>query len=92
MNAHRLKTKHVGYGCSCVIHNFSSILRIERPAQSNQTLTPYLPSSFVSQAAKGCYDAAGLLFFLAKTRRLIVDAAGERIDAEACDGFETGEG
>lgn len=29
---------------------------------------------------------------LIKTRGLIVDLVGERIDAETCDGFETGEG
>ncbi len=47
MSAHDLKTRHVGYGCSCVIHNFSSNQGIERPVQSDPTQTPNLPSSFV---------------------------------------------
>ena len=47
MSAHDLKTGHVGYGCSYVIHNFSCNQRIERPGQSDQTQTPHLPSSFV---------------------------------------------
>jgi hypothetical protein len=92
MSAHAMKTRHVGYSCSCVIHNFSSNQRIECPAQSDQTQTPNLRSSFVSQAAKGWYDAAVLLHSHVKTRGLIVDLVGERIDAETCDGFETGEG
>lgn len=37
MSAHDLKTGHVGYGRSYVIHNFSCNQRIERPGQSDQT-------------------------------------------------------
>jgi hypothetical protein len=91
MNAHGLKTTHVGYGCSSVIHNFPTNQRIEGPVQSDQTLTSYPPSSSVSQAAKGCYDAADLLSFVVQTRRLIVGAEGECIDAETCDGIEARE-
>lgn len=29
--------------------------------------------------------------FVLKTRSLVVDVVGERINAETCDGFETGE-
>jgi hypothetical protein len=47
MSAHDLKSRHVGYGCSCVIHNFSFNQGIERPIQSDATQTPNLPSSFV---------------------------------------------
>jgi hypothetical protein len=45
MSAHDLKTRHVGYSCACVIHNFSSNQRIERPGQSAQTQTPNLSLS-----------------------------------------------
>lgn len=45
----------------------------------------------MSEAAKGCYDAAVLLPFYVKTRGQVVDLVGERIDAETCDGFKTGE-
>jgi hypothetical protein len=44
----------------------------------------------MSQATKGCYDAARSLPVLAMTTQS-VDVLGERIDAETCDGFETGE-
>jgi hypothetical protein len=91
MSAHDVKTKHVTYRCVYVIHNFSSNQGIERPVQSDQTQTSNRLSSLVSQAAKGWYDAAALLPFLVKARSLVVDVVGERIDAETCDGFETGE-
>ena len=91
MSAHDMKTGHVGYGCSCVIHNFSSNQKIECPGQSDQTQTPNLRSSFVSQASKGWYDADVLLPFHVKTRGLVVGLVGERIDAETCDGFKAGE-
>ena len=91
MNAHGLKTTHVSYGCSSVIHNFSTNQRIDRPVQSDQTLTFHPLSSSVSQAAKGCYDATDVLSFVVQTRRLIVGAEGECIDAETCDGIEARE-
>ena len=91
MNAHGLKTTHVSYSCSPAIHNFSTNQRIEGPVQSDQTLTSQSPSSSMSQAAKGCYDAADLLSSVVQARRLIVGAEGECIDAETCDGIEARE-
>ena len=90
MNAHAMKTRHVGYRCSCVIHNFSSNQGIKRSVSLASTQVPTLPSSLMSQATKGCYDAARSLPVLAMTTQA-VDVLGERIDAETCDGFETGE-
>src|SRR5262245_32091478 len=51
MNAHGLKTTHVGYGCSSVIHNFSTNQRIEGPIQSDQTSTSH-PSHPPCQKAR----------------------------------------
>jgi hypothetical protein len=47
MSALDMKTRHIGYRWSCVIHNFSSNHGIERPVQSDSEQTSNLLSSFV---------------------------------------------
>lgn len=47
MSAYAMKTRHIGYRCSCVIHNFSFNQGIERLVQSDQTQPLTLLSSFV---------------------------------------------
>jgi len=47
MSAYAMKTRHVGYRCSHVIHNFSFNQGIERPVQSDQTHPLNLLFSFV---------------------------------------------
>ena len=64
---------------------------IELAVQSNPRQTPNLISSSIQQAAEGWYDAAVLLPFLVEDQNSGAYVAGERIDAETCDGFATGE-
>lgn len=91
MSAHALKTRHVGYGCACVIHNFSCNQRIERLARADRTQVPSLPPPSCHKPRKDGMMPPSFCVCLVKTRCLIVDVVGERIDAETCDGFEAGE-
>ena len=89
MSTHDLKTGHVGYCCTCVIHNFSSNQRIECPVNQarHRGLISVPPSC--NKPTKGWYDAAVLLPFLAKMRSLVVDLVREthrcRNLSQCCD-------